>query len=359
MSLSAISTAGTVYLDGNLLPAIKEPDFTILGDATPRMMGALHTAFEFEIDVMDDDIGKLKFLVFAGVGSTVRLTTESFLDGLGNILAEIEDADVGEFIGAHSGYSGVLTVMWSSVVDCTFFGMVSTMTTNLTDCVIWESSFTNTGSFEPDGVRESYVGLYCLHSKILNSALSANGHIEFSTISNSSIDNGVGVASGKPLGFEVEDSYISDSTIEGQGRTDVLGASINNCSLIHRGFMRISANLDGVDLKSDFIDIWHKLCLLKITLPIGDIYVFTSRTDEWMAYSEDLSDNYYNLDSDEEGFYAMVGRALQEAMPEEAGVPIIESCLKYVEDSINSRMTLMETLESPKHTGYLREKGLN
>jgi hypothetical protein len=292
------------------------------------------------------DVDKLKFKFLVSPGSLVSLTTESFVNGLGDILTEIEDEDLPTFLTGTDGYAGVITVGWANVTNCAFFGRCSVMMVDLVECSAWESSFMDiTTAGEP---RNTFQGLYVLHSKIAHSKISPNTHVKFSRITNSDINNDIERKGDAALAAEIEDSNINDCVIEGCGRTEVTACHLQECTFIHAGFMRIiNQRLTGVEAKSNNIDLWSKFCFFTVNLPYIDVQVFTTRTDDWHMYCEDFPERSYSVDEDMQVFRARLVTLIQANIGEAPDkVEVINSCLEFLDDSIASRRKLVKVINS-------------
>jgi len=345
MSLSAIRTEGKLFLDGVEQAPLKK-DITLPADKDHGfdVTNILYSTYELEIDPQCEGVEKMRFKFLVSPGSNVVLTTESFVDKLGDVLAEVADEDLPEVVTGTDGYAGVITVSWATVTHCGFLGRCSVMMVNMTDCAVLESSFMDFAEqLQP---VNTFHGLYVVHSKIAQSKISSNTIVKYSRVINSEINNDIEGKGLTALAAEIEASDIRDSLIEGCGRTDVFECHLQECVFRHSGFMRISnQRLTGIEVKADNIDLWSKFCFFTVSLPYIDIHVFTTRTDEWHMYCEDFPERSYNVDVDLPVMGEKVAKVL-EAMLGAGNDSIIDSCLNYLEDSIDSRRNLLKVISN-------------
>lgn len=341
MSLSAIRPEGKLFLDGvEITPSVETPDVP-----TFDINKILYTTYKLEIPFEVGDVDKLKFKFLVSPGSLVSLTTESFTDGLGDILTEIEDEDLPAFLNGTDGYAGVITVSWAKVTNCAFFGRCSVMMVDATECSLWESSFMDIKT--PGEPHNAFQGLYVLHSKIAHSKITPNTTVKFSRIINSDINNDTEGKGDSALAAEIEDSDINDCVIEGCGRTDVMACHLQECTFMHAGFMRITnQRLTGVEVKSDNIDLWSKFCFITVSLPYVTVYAFTTRSDEWHVYCEDIPERSFSFGTELDIFWSRVEKLLDGSVDETNKEEILRSCLSYLVNSVTSRMDLMKVIDS-------------
>jgi hypothetical protein len=256
--------------------------------------------------------GEFSLHIHSDHNSYIDLNTERFMAGL----SETDELE---------GYLSCDNIISS---NDTFIGHCIMLHTCTEGCVIEDSTI----NYMPGcGVFSRLEDARISHSQLTDVKLSKNATVKSSTIVDSEIKT-------PGVGPRVEDAEIRNSTIISGNVLDIYGTVILSMGIFAAGFLRTeSLRLGGCNVYCDSFNPESKLEFLSIPLPAGTLHVFNSR-GQGLYLCEERTQKYLAVEDPK--FLEQLRWLLSDIDQHH-----IEDAVRYVLDSIHSRIKLIEVLD--------------